>query len=195
MNEDMSPKGGSASGGKRSGMVVSIIVVILLVGVYLAMQNRVAAPSNITNNTNESQNQEQAASPPANLTEVPESTGKDQTNNSTATPDYTPPETDSGGESPAPNIPVTQIAYDGTVYTPSTVNIKKADYVFFKNNSDGNFWPASASHPTHTDYPEFDPKKPVASGETFKFQFTQVGSWNFHDHLNPKVYGVVTVTE
>jgi plastocyanin len=100
---------------------------------------------------------------------------------------------ETGGQ--ATDIQVVEVSYDGSKFTPDSVDIKVNDYVFFKNNSDDNFWPASASHPTHDEYPEFDSKKAIAPGQTFKFQFTKAGSWKYHDHLNSSAGGVVNVAE
>lgn len=94
----------------------------------------------------------------------------------------------------APDIQVVAVSYDGSKFEPATVNIKVGDWVFFKNDSAKDFWPASGNHPTHTLYPEFDAKKAIAPGQQFKFQFEKAGDWSFHDHLNPAAGGVVHVT-
>ena len=101
----------------------------------------------------------------------------------------------SGEEADGVDTQVFEISYDGNAYTPSTLNIKSGDIVVFKNKSKDTFWPASNPHPLHTDYPEFDPKKPVAAGQMYQFKFLKVGVWKFHDHLNPTARGVVTVTK
>ncbi len=93
----------------------------------------------------------------------------------------------------SPDILVVEVIYDGNSYTPNTVNILAGDVVIFKNESAESFWPASNNHPTHTIYPEFDPKRPIPAGGSFKFKFERVGSWGFHDHLNPSVGGVINV--
>lgn len=64
------------------------------------------------------------------------------------------------------------------------VTIKVGDYVEFRNSDLKDRWPASAPHPQHTDYPEFDPKAGIKPGEVWRFQFTKAGTWKFHDHLN-----------
>ncbi len=91
------------------------------------------------------------------------------------------------------DVQVFEVVYDGVAFSPSTVSVKNGDIIIFKNNSKVDFWPASNPHPLHTDYPEFDPKKPVGAGKTFEFKFIKVGTWKFHDHLNPAVRGVVVV--
>lgn len=90
---------------------------------------------------------------------------------------------------------VYEVTFNGTAYAPATLNIKAGDTVVFKNNSDKSFWPASAPHPQHTNYPEFDAKKSIAPGQSFQFKFIKVGSWGFHDHLTPTAFGKINVTE
>jgi len=79
----------------------------------------------------------------------------------------------------------------------------------FKNESANPTWPASAMHPTHTVYPGsdiqkcgtpeagkiFDACRGLNTGETWSFQFNEVGKWNFHDHLNAGKFGSIIVTE
>jgi plastocyanin len=91
------------------------------------------------------------------------------------------------------DVQVFEISYNGTAYTPSTQTVKAGDTIIFKNDSDKSFWPASGPHPSHTLYPEFDPKKAIPAGGTWSFKFTKVGVWPFHDHLNPTAFGKITV--
>ena len=86
-----------------------------------------------------------------------------------------------------------EMAGDG--FSPTSLSIKKGDTVTFKNVGSNSHWPASAPHPTHTVYPEFDPKSEVAPGQSWSFIFDKVGTWRYHDHLNSGETGVITVTE
>jgi plastocyanin len=79
-------------------------------------------------------------------------------------------------------------------YEPKEVTIKKGDIILFKNESKEFHWPASDLHPTHGIYPEFDPLRPLAQGEDWKFKFDAVGAWKFHDHIRANKVGTVTVT-
>ncbi len=88
---------------------------------------------------------------------------------------------------------VFEVTYNGTSFSPSTINAKVGDVVIFKNSSDSSFWPASDPHPTHTNYPEFDAKRPIPSGQTYEFKFTKAGSWGYHNHLNPSARGTIIV--
>lgn len=98
------------------------------------------------------------------------------------------------GEPMGPDVLVVQIDYDGSKFTPLQVDIKAGDIIIFKNNSSGQMWPASAPHPIHTDYAEFDAKQPIEAGGKWQFKFDKTGKWRFHDHLNPSAFGLVNVT-
>ena len=77
------------------------------------------------------------------------------------------------------------------------------------NASGVETWPAAALHPTHTVYPGSDIKKcgtseavgifdacrGLKSGESWSFQFNEVGTWKYHNHLTPTQFGRITVTE
>lgn len=121
----------------------------------------------------------------------------DSANNTTnSNTETSTPTTPAANEPTVPDgndVQVYEIAFDGKAYTPSTLTIKNGDIVVFKNNSDKNFWPASARHPDHLEYPEFDPKKGIAAGQTWQFKFTKSGAWGFHDHLTPSAFGKITV--
>lgn len=167
-------------------IIIGIVLVIAGIGYYMLAQNqnqKTVSDSNSDANiseqtTNDSTSEDQTQTPPATKT----------TPNGTAT---------FSGEETAGNVDVQvhEIVYNGKAYSPSSLDIKMGDVVFFKNESSGNFWPASASHPTHNDYPEFDALKPIASGQTYEFKFEKIGDWKFHDHLNPSAFGVIRVTK
>ena len=54
-------------------------------------------------------------------------------------------------------------------------------------------WVASAFHPTHEEFPEFDHKKSVGNGESYDFTFMKVGEWAYHNHVKPNAFGKVIV--
>jgi len=173
---------------KNAIIAVVAAVIILGGGWYFYQKNQAKAPG-------EPLDQQELVSddPLTPLSTSTNPTTQTQTKDNPKGADYTPPGND--GEVPAPDIQVVEIDYDGSKFTPSTVNIKVNDYVVFKNMGTVNFWPASSPHPVHTDYPGFDAGKPIAPGGKYQFQFTKVGSWGFHDHLNPKATGTVNVSK
>lgn len=171
---------------KTSIIIIGIVLVISGIGYVMFRQNQdKQVNSNDSSNpeitehaTHDSTPEAQNQTPPATK----------NTPNGTAT---------FSGEETAGNVDVQvhEIVYDGKAYSPSSLDIKMGDVVFFKNESSGNFWPASASHPTHDEYPEFDALKPIPAGETYEFKFEKIGDWKFHDHINPSAFGVVHVTK
>lgn len=79
-------------------------------------------------------------------------------------------------------------------YEPAELYIKQGDTVVFSSTRNFPYWPASDKHPSHSIYPEFDPKKPIASIDTWEFQFQNIGTWMYHDHLNSSIRGTIHVS-
>lgn len=79
-------------------------------------------------------------------------------------------------------------------FVPQNLAIKIGDTTTFVNKDEVDRWPASNIHPTHGIYPEFDPKKAVKPGDSWKFQFQRARSFKFHDHLNPSLGGTIIVS-
>lgn len=133
-------------------------------------------------------------------------------------PNVTGKATDADNTVPLGNTVVVEASANG--FSPDTVTIKKGDTVKWVNKGSDKVWPASAMHPTHTVYPganyseegsfmgsqackaegdskdgAFDSCKGILPGGSYSFTFSQVGSWKYHDHLNPSFRGTVIVTE
>jgi len=73
--------------------------------------------------------------------------------------------------------------------------VKVGTIVTFVNESSGAMWVASDPHPAHTILPTFDAKTGVEKGGTYEYTFTKVGTWTYHNHMNPSLKGTVVVTE
>ncbi|HYE22713.1 MAG TPA: cupredoxin domain-containing protein [Verrucomicrobiae bacterium] len=154
-------------------LVAAVVVVIIAVGAYLLFANN----NNNQNNTNGTQN---------------------NGNNNNVTPPPPPPPSAQPSPSPSSTQPLTGevvVEYTTSGYSPSTFTVKKGTKVTFTNKTTGQMWPASAPHPTHTNYPEFDPKQAIAANQSWSFTLDKTGKWNFHDHLFPSRFGSVTVVE
>ena len=78
-------------------------------------------------------------------------------------------------------------------FDPSSVTINSGDTVKFVNLDSSPHRPASNPHPTHTDYPGFDALRELQQGESYSFSFTRIGTWGYHDHLNPFAGGIIIV--
>ncbi len=90
----------------------------------------------------------------------------------------------------------TRVSYTAQGFSPKTIAIKKGEAVVFENKTGKPASVASNVHPTHLLYPEFDQyKTDQREKNEFRFTFTKVGTWNYHDHLNAGNGGTVIVTE
>lgn len=87
------------------------------------------------------------------------------------------------------------VHYTDKGFDPQVVTIAHGSTVVFKNEGTTGVWVASAPHPAHTDYPGFDAKRSVGPGDSYSFTFQRIGTWKYHDHLNPSQYGSVIVVE
>ncbi len=102
-------------------------------------------------------------------------------------------------EQPQTQENVVEITSSG--FNPKSLSIDAGDKVTFVNKDSKPHWPASDVHPTHGAYPEsggcigskFDACKGLAEGERFLFTFDERGSWDYHDHLNPRESGTIVV--
>jgi plastocyanin len=80
-----------------------------------------------------------------------------------------------------------------TGFTPEKLTIKEGETVRFETNRKEPFWPASNVHPTHTIFPDFDPREPVAPGDSWSFTFTKAGTYKYHDHIASNFEGEIIV--
>ena len=93
----------------------------------------------------------------------------------------------------ASSVQQTGVMITASGFEPGELKIKKGTAVTFYNQDTKSRWPASAPHPTHTDYPEFDPKQPLPLGQSWSFTFEKTGTWKYHDHLNPTYRGTIII--
>ena len=111
----------------------------------------------------------------------------------TPSPSTTSMRTPTPTPTPTPAAMIHTVSYTSSGYSPSVVTIRAGDTVKFVNNSSNNMWPASDPHPTHTNYPEFDPMTSISPGGQWSFTFSKPGTWGYHDHLTPGKTGTVIV--
>lgn len=87
------------------------------------------------------------------------------------------------------------VSYSDTGFIPKTISVKKGTTVTFRNNSSSKMWVASGVHPTHQLLPGFDELTSVQNGGSYDYTFVKVGTWQYHNHLNPTDVANVVVTE
>ena len=92
-------------------------------------------------------------------------------------------------------------------FEPNEISVSVGDTVIFENIGGNDHWPASNIHPTHRGYPGsdiklcdtekepeiFDSCQGLKPGESFGFTFNHIGGWRFHDHIDPRLKGKITV--
>ena len=161
--------------------IVVAVLILLGLGFYVYNSRQTQAPT-VENSTNTTAPTNEEASNNASGTSLAN------------TPEAANNDTHFSGEADIQPA-VHQVVYDGKAFSPASLTVKAGDTVVFKNNSTSAFWPASGPHPTHTNYPEFDPKKAIPAGGSWSFVFTKVGTWPYHNHLNSSQFGTIIVTQ
>lgn len=85
------------------------------------------------------------------------------------------------------------VTYDGSVFAPAVLTVASGTTVTFRNMSSKSVWVASNPHPIHTGYPGFDAGRSYDPGESYSFTFSRVGTWGYHNHLDPAQGGKIIV--
>lgn len=91
-----------------------------------------------------------------------------------------------------------EIHMQNNQFVPSELSIKVGDTVVFINDDSVEHWPASGMHPTHLLCLGFDSLKGMKQGETYEHTFSSLqnnGTCPMHDHMMPKMFGKITVTQ
>lgn len=86
-----------------------------------------------------------------------------------------------------------KVKYTDKGFIPEKIEVESGSMVQFVNESSKVMWVASSLHPQHTKLPTFDQFKPVKKGAIYRYVFDKKGVWDYHDHINPSIGGVVTV--
>ena len=174
-------------------ILIALIVLVVLVGGFFILKDKADAP----------------------VVEAPQGMGGTNTGSTENNETTIPTGSDLGMEDNGVSVDVglsatvsspVAVTYTESGFSPASITVKKGQVVLFLNNADAQeVWVASAIHPTHGVYPQksasdclgssFDACKGIKIGESWEFTFTQVGSWNYHDHLHTSKFGKVIVTE
>ena len=164
---------------------------VLILAVALTL---VAAACNKNQSTTSTNNSGDTVSQtPSDIPSPSETPTPSPSESPTPTPAQTP--TPTPAATPPASTPATvTISMTSSGFSPANVTVKAGTKVVFVNNDTQPHWPASNPHPTHTDLPGFDALKNINPGQSYTFTFSKVGTWGFHDHLNPPRGGSVTVT-
>jgi plastocyanin len=163
----------------QKGKIIAIVIVIVVVGAGLAFwSSSMQAPSYQAPAFNQSTSTATTQTAPANQTATTTVAAVPATAPATVTVTYT----DNG-------------------FSPASVTIPQGGTVIWKNMSSSGVRVSSDPHPLHNGYPTtggcvgstFDACKSILPGDSWPFTFTFVGSWGYHNHLNPSQRGTVVV--
>ncbi len=113
----------------------------------------------------------------------------------TQTNEGTEPEEASAGsseeEAGAQNATIT---FTNNGFSPNNLTVKKGAIITIKNDSSTQVQFSSDDHPTHRLNTEMNVRV-LAPGESATFTAETVGTHGFHDHIDDRHVGMLTVTE
>ena len=171
---------------KNSAIILGVVIVLIVIGAII-FARRNTSPTTLT-----PANQIQNTVPQSDNSQNPTAGDQSQVSQQpTPAPSANATATSSAASRNGSGQVV--VTYTDSGFSPQTVTIKAGETVIFKNNASDAFWPASNPHPLHTDYPGFDALQSIPPGNTYSFQFTKVGTWGYHNHLNPQEHGTIIV--
>ncbi|MEK9170836.1 MAG: hypothetical protein AAB789_00780, partial [Patescibacteria group bacterium] len=79
-------------------------------------------------------------------------------------------------------------------FIPRTLTITAGDQIRWINNDPIRpHQPSSDPHPAHTIYPALNMAEILAGGQVTSGPLTEIGTWNYHDHLDISFIGIITV--
>lgn len=180
--------GGHMDGNKKNiAIAIVVLIILILVGWTLFVKDDGTSKDQIIDNANiPEEGTEGAVGNP----DTPGSLGLPATNNGSV--DSSTSNVNVGAPpAPAPDNAV--VYYRDGGFQPSTLTIAAGRIVTFVNQSSKPMWVASANHPTHEVFSEFDQLKSVPNGGTYVFTFDEVGSWNYHNHVGSSDRGTIIV--
>ena len=88
------------------------------------------------------------------------------------------------------------ITFTDSGVEPASLTVKSGQKITWVNNSTKKISVGSAPHPDHTTNQELTNNQYVTAlevGVTATVTLKKIGSWGYHDHLNPSVGGTVIV--
>jgi plastocyanin len=192
---------------KSSSIIAIIVAIIVILGGWYAYATYYSSPATPSTNTSINNGQNGADYYPNGNPAGTQETGTASSSSS-----------DTAGLGADVNAGVTtgtgasaskaSITLTANGFSPKTVTIKKGGTVTWTNTGSGQMWIGSDEHPTHTEYDgtsrtahcasNYTGAKPFdecAVGNSYSFTFTKVGSFDYHNHMNPAQTGMVVVTE
>ena len=106
-------------------------------------------------------------------------------------PQQAAPATESAAPTETMEENVVKISSSG--FLPQNITISAGKSVTWVNEDTESHQVNSAVHPTHQLYPPLNTVSLLKSGEKKSLSFPDLGTYKYHDHLNPSLTGSVTV--
>lgn len=105
-------------------------------------------------------------------------------------------------EAPAPTtqesndtVATASVEIASTGFSPSTIKVQKGTTVTWTNNDTKGHWVASDPYPTNDGLEGFDGKETIENGEAYSFNFSQTGTFTYHDQQNPYTFKGTVIVE
>lgn len=80
-------------------------------------------------------------------------------------------------------------------FSPQALSIKVGTTVVFKNSGAEPHHVISDPHPDHNQLPDFDSKTNIGPDGTYTYTFNKVGTFHYHNELEPEDGGTVIVSQ
>lgn len=108
------------------------------------------------------------------------------------TPASTASESATPQASPSAAMTEKAVTISSTGFSPKNITVKTGESITWTNSDNADHTVNSSPHPTHTDYPPLN-LGVIKSGESKSLAFPKAGTYKYHDHLNPSLFGSITV--
>jgi len=100
-----------------------------------------------------------------------------------------------GGSAALAAVAPAEVNITATAFVPSTVKVKVGQAVTWTDTDTSPHVVASDPYPTDNGVSGFDSKQQLDTNDRFSFVFSKVGTYTYHDDLNPySLEGTVVVT-
>jgi plastocyanin len=95
---------------------------------------------------------------------------------------------------PTKNVIPAQVSITNAGFVPSRITVKVGNVVTWTNSDTALHWVASDPYPTDNTLADFNAEQGLSQNDNFSFVFNKVGTYTYHDNLNPyTIKGTVVV--
>lgn len=87
------------------------------------------------------------------------------------------------------------LSMNDEMIAPKNPKINVCDTLIITNDSSNHRQPALGTHPNHLEYPGYEAESAITPGSTYSIQLVHFGRFVLHDHINPSIKVLVTVSK